>query len=243
MSKRVEEAEHEGNSERWLLTYADMITLLLALFIMLYAMSNVDAEKYKAVAAAMGAAFNNPPIEGSGTGSTSASGTTGSAAGGNTGGNMASNLNMSQLYEQLNAYVKGAGLENQIDVAGTSDFVAINLKDSVLFVPDSSQMLPGGEPILTSIEKLLEAAYVQIGHITIRGHTAYIAGQDSPQSEEFGWTLSAERALKVLNAFTTNGMPPNKFSIEGYSHYAPIASNDTEDGRSKNRRVEIYITK
>ncbi len=243
MSKRVEEAEHEGNNERWLLTYSDMITLLLALFIMLYAMSNVDAEKYKAIAAAMGAAFNNPPVVGEGTGSTSASGTTGSAAGGNTGGNTASNLNMSQLYEQLNNYVKEAGLETQIEVSGTNDYVAINLKDSVLFVPDSPEMLPGGEPILVSIEKLLEAAYVQIGHITIKGHTAYIAGQDSPQSEQFGWTLSSERALNVLNAFTRNGMPPNKFSIEGCSHYAPVASNDTEDGRAKNRRVEIYITK
>lgn len=238
MRRKMSEEESSSNEERWLLTYSDMITLLLALFILLYSMSTVDLAKYKAVAEGMGAAFKNPAIQGEGSGNPQNPSTTGDKAGEKT-----DELDMTELQAQLNQFVQNAGLQDQIEITGSGDFVQINLKDSVLFIPDSPNMVPGGEPILVGIENLLVAAYNQIGHITIRGHTAYVDGQDSPQNEQFGWTLSSARALNVLNVFTKNGLPPNKFSIEGCSHYSPIASNDSEEGRAKNRRVEIYVTK
>lgn len=236
MRRRIsEEEEGHGSSERWLLTYSDMITLLLALFIIMYSMSTIDAAKFKALAENMGAALNNPAKA------------TSESSGGSPGTKETSEVpapqNMEGLYNEVKGYIKDNNLEDQVEVTGTGSYVKINLKDSVLFLPNSDDMLSKSNPILSEIELLIKKYYPTVGHISIRGHTAYVPGDNTLKSQQFSWELSSNRALTVLNYFVVNGLAPDKFSIEGCSSYEPAATNDTEEGRSKNRRVEIVITK
>ncbi len=227
MRRRYTEAEGEkDNSERWLLTYSDMITLLLALFIILYGMSSVDTMKLKEMSHGLEQVLNH-------TGQVSGS-TVGDSA-------SISADNLDNVYLALKAYITDHSLGNMIDVSSNGSAVSIHLKDAMLFQPDTAILLPESKPVIQEISTSLEAIYSDINHITITGNTADLGHHDAA-NEADSWQLSVNRAVAVLNQMTTMGLEPGKMSIEGNSHYNPISSNDTEEGRAKNRRVEITIT-
>ena len=118
----------------------------------------------------------------------------------------------------------------------------IHLKDVVLFNPNSATMLDSSKPIIKEIEAALAKVYDRVDHITISGHTADVV-VDPQHSDELSWQLSTERAITVQNELNKFGLKGNKLSIQGYAHYDPIATNSTEEGRAKNRRVEISVFK
>ncbi|MSS07392.1 MULTISPECIES: OmpA/MotB family protein [Clostridia] len=227
MRRRYTEAEGEkDNSERWLLTYSDMITLLLALFIILYGMSSVDTMKLKEMSHGLEQVLNH----------------TGQVSGSTIGDSVSiSAENLDNVYLALKAYIADHSLGNMIDVSSNGSAVSIHLKDAMLFQPDTAILLPESKPVIQEISTSLEAIYSDINHITITGNTADLGHHDAA-NEADSWQLSVNRAVAVLNQMTTMGLEPGKMSIEGNSHYNPIASNDTEEGRAKNRRVEITIT-
>lgn len=244
-SKHEEEEPEKENSERWMLTYADLITLLLALFIVMYAISTVDADKMKALGEGFNEAFNGSSQgEGSGSGvaaaETSGAGTETSVTGYS--GDSLEPSPLDEIYQELSAYIRDNNLEGKIDLENDGTFVKITLKEVVLFVPDKSTMLEDSAPVLLEIEKAVSSVYEKIDNITISGHTAD-ADNDATVSSNFAWQLSTERAVTVLNYLANNGLPQYKLSIEGHSHFDPIAENDTAEGRAKNRRVEITIYK
>ncbi len=227
MRRRILETEGEkDNSERWLLTYSDMITLLLALFIILYGMSSVDTMKLKEMSHGLEKVLNH-------TGQTD-----GSAIGDNI---SVSADNLDNVYLALKSYIAERDLGNMIDVSSNGSAVSIHLKDAMLFKPDTAILLPDSKPVIQEISSSLEAIYGDINHITITGNTADLGHYDAA-NEADSWQLSVNRAVAVLNQMTAMGLEPAKMSIEGNSHYNPVASNDTEDGRAINRRVEITIT-
>ena len=226
MRRRYTEAEGEkDNSERWLLTYSDMITLLLALFIILYGMSSVDTMKLKEMSHGLEQVLNHSQVSGSTIGDSVS----------------ISADNLDNVYLALKAYIADHSLGNMIDVSSNGSAVSIHLKDAMLFQPDTAILLPESKPVIQEISTSLEAIYSDINHITITGNTADLGHYDAA-NEADSWQLSVNRAVAVLNQMTTMGLEPGKMSIEGNSHYNPIASNDTEEGRAKNRRVEITIT-
>ncbi|SEU30706.1 chemotaxis protein MotB [Lacrimispora sphenoides] len=227
MRRRILETEGEkDNSERWLLTYSDMITLLLALFIILYGMSSVDTMKLKEMSSGLEKVLNH----------------TGQADSSAMGDNISVSAdNLDNVYLALKAYIAERDLGNMIDVSSSGSAVSIHLKDAMLFKPDTAILLPDSKPVIQEISSSLEAIYGDINHITITGNTADLGHHDTA-NEADSWQLSVDRAVAVLNQMTAMGLEPSKMSIEGNSHYNPIATNDTEDGRAKNRRVEITIT-
>ncbi|MDR1260690.1 MAG: flagellar motor protein MotB [Oscillospiraceae bacterium] len=226
--------EHEGsheNSERWLLTYSDVITLLLALFIILYGMSAVDYKKMSAVSEGFQRSLHNDkkkqeeqPQE----------------------NNAAEpepvilpvDSGLGEAFEALRDMFKNQN-ENKVDLTLTNDYLLVTLKENALFFPDSATMIQG-EIIIQSIADILSQIYPAVNHITISGHTAD-TGRHDTQTESNSWRLSVERALAVLNALTKMGLNPEKMSIEGRSHYNPATTNETEEGRAKNRRVVLTI--
>jgi len=111
-----------------------------------------------------------------------------------------------------------------------------------MFIPDSATMLPASEPALKEIEQAIEQVYSRVDHITFSGNTADV-GEHTTASDQVSWRLSTERAVTVLTAMVGYGMDEDKISIEGYAHFNPVASNNNEAGRAKNRRVEITIYK
>lgn len=246
MKKRKGPADVPTNGGRWFLTYSDMITLLLALFLMLYSMSTVDAQKYKAMAAGFHSAFGTASGTGSGTGNayyyipgvTTSSAVSSSLSGEGLKGEDA----LTEVYIILEDYIKQNDLQNEIEVKDTGAYVQVHLKDIVLFNPNSATVLDSSKPILKEIETALSKVYDRIDHITISGHTADVV-VDPQNSDALSWQLSTERSVTVLNELIKNGLPEKKLSIQGYAHYDPIATNSTPEGQAKNRRVEITIYK
>ncbi len=257
MKKKPQGSGAPGNGGRWFLTYSDMITLLMALFIMLYSMSNIDVQKYKALSKGFRSAFSTTSGSGTGNGN-STSGTavlnlkpsSSGAASGTSKATKAnavvaqdpSNAALTEVYKDLSSYVDKHDLKDEIELQDTGNYVQIHMKDVVLFEPNKANILASSKPILKVIESALSHVYDRIDHITISGHTANVV-VDPTHSDELSWKLSTERAVTVLNELTKCGLKENKLSIQGYAHYDPIAPDDTEANRSKNRRVEITIFK
>ncbi|WP_101696671.1 OmpA/MotB family protein [Clostridium minihomine] len=250
--KKGGEAEAPENHERWLLTYSDMITLLLALFMILYSMSTIDAKKFAKMAEQAGYQMGTATSDGTGGGGggTGTGTGTGTGAGAGTGtasgvgtGNVETTMDaLDEVYSILQTYVEKNHLEDQIGLVNTNTYVKIHLKDKLMFVPDSSRMLPESEPILKEVAEAISTVYDRVDQVTFSGHTADV-GPHTLSGDQFSWRLSTERAVTVLTKMIGYGMPQDKVSIEGYAHFSPVANNNVEEGRAKNRRVEITILK
>lgn len=210
--------EKKDDSNRWLLTYSDMITLLLALFIILYGMSSLNTGKFEDISKGLQKALNNEGTQMAGPES--------------------SGLN--DVYQALNQYISSNDLTQVMSLSYTGNSVTIHLKDTILFTPGTAKLQPDSIPVLQEIANAIKTVYNSVEHIVITGNTADLGHRDAA-NEADSWQLSVDRAVSVLNRMSDTGLAPDKLSIEGNSHYRPIASNDTEDGRAQNRRVEITI--
>ncbi|HBN81660.1 MAG TPA: chemotaxis protein MotB [Ruminococcaceae bacterium] len=239
--KKRQETGTPEDSGRWLLTYSDMITLLLALFMILYSMSTIDAKKFAQIAES--ASYNLGTGQGTGTGTGTGAGGAAGTGKGTAGGKLGTQVDaLDEVYGILSAYVEQNHLEDQIGLVNTNTYVKIHLKDKLMFVADSSRMLPESEPVVKEVEGAIAKVYDRVDHVTFSGHTADV-GPHTPAADQVSWRLSTERAVTVLNKMIGYGLPQDKVSIEGYAHFSPVANNNNEEGRAKNRRVEITIYK
>ncbi|HBT91002.1 MAG TPA: chemotaxis protein MotB [Ruminococcaceae bacterium] len=232
--------ENPSNGNRWFLTYSDMITLLLALFIVLYSMASANEKKYGQLVKGFRTALNTESASETGGGKAGAAGGQGVVL---KAGQKIVNMDaLDQVYQSLNGYISKNHLQDQISLTKSGEYVQVHLKDVVMFQPNTAEMLPGSKPIMREMEEALAAVYDRVDHITISGHTANVV-VNSTRSDQISWMLSTQRAVTVLNSLLDYGLRGDKLSIQGYAHYAPIADNSTEEGRAKNRRVEITIYK
>ncbi len=225
--------DKKENSERWLLTYSDMITLLLALFIILYSSSAIDADKFKELSKNMSAALNNSKSSQSQTSTGTGSGSANTSKTGT-----GTKDSLQTISSDMKNYVQTYNLGDKLEIVETADYVKIRIKDTALFEADKAILLPSSLPIVDKIASILKSVYTGIDSITISGNTAN-AGKDTL----FSWDLSSNRAIAVLKHLVYGGVTQDKFVIEGNSHFKPVAANDTEANMAKNRRVEITITK
>ncbi len=261
MSKRRhkhEEHEEHVNHERWLITYADMITLLMVLFIVLFAMGQTDLDKYKKLRQSLAVGFGGPDklalLDG-GTGVLDG----GASPVGLTPAEVAAKAAISTLNGRAAAWkqeqkvlestkaaldralkeINGSPLikDAQVRVALTTRGLVITIdSDIVLFEPGSATIRPEGQQVLDRISRQL---VVLPNHITVEGHT-----DDVPISGTFpsNWELSTARASSVLRSLIAlHGLDPSHGTASGFADQKPVAPNDTAKGRAKNRRVEIVI--
>lgn len=231
----------EKSNERWLLTYSDMITLLLALFIILYSMSQVETKKFQAIADQFGNVFH--------TSKASAKGSAGSFD-----PNASYDWDdaaipvvvvqdpLTEIYNELSDYVEKNDLEDQISLENAETYVRIRIQGVLMFYPDSPKMLESSQVVIKNIAGALIDVYDKVDHITITGHTADV-GEHTAYNDAVSWNLSANRADSVRKALVSCGLKEDKLSLEGYGHYRPVAPNDTEANRAKNRRAEITVYK
>ena len=221
------------NTGAWLNTYADMMNNLLVLFMVLYAMSVMDLEKFRALAEQFNENLSPTKTE-----------VTVPSESGNATEDSSENEESAQefdaLYEKLKTGIEENGYDEFIELEKGDSFIKFKFKDNVLFYPDSSSMRPDGVLVLQYVGTLLSDVNQYTETIEIGGHTAQ-TGQEA-QITTFAWELSADRAISVLQYLVKNcGLMQSKMSIAGYSHYDPIGDNSTEDGRAVNRRVEIKV--
>ena len=233
--------EEEGGQE-WLNTYADMITLVLTFFVLLYSISNVNIGKLEEIASAMQRQLGiesqteledvpddlKYPAIGENTDEPFQA-VTGSQ---NT---QASAREMRQMSRDIQTYFDSENLD--AIVSNTENAVYIRFKNDLLFDPDSANLRDGSKSMLDAVGIMLQEKQDNILAVYINGHTAQAA--NSLINDRI---LSSERADNVAIYLEEQvGLNPKKLICRGYGKYYPIADNTTKEGREQNRRVDMII--
>lgn len=246
MSRRKKEkGEHEFN-ETWLLPYSDLMTLLLALFIVLFASSAVDAQKFQSMSKVFSEIFTGgtgivdyESIEQK-NGEELADETKEKLekAKEQTKVSVDEQTTLSATQERVNQYILEKGLTGQLKTSLTSEGLLVTINDSVLFDSGSADVREEDIAVAKEISDLL---VIDPPHnVIISGHTDNVPIQNSNFSSN--WELSVMRAVNFMKIILENDqLDPRMFSAKGFGEFQPIASNDTEEGKAKNRRVEVLI--
>lgn len=257
--KKFSEEEKKSSSD-WMNTYGDMVTLLLTFFVMLYSFSTIDSAKMQQFLTSF---QNNVGILYSGKSVISGenlNAVIGEAGEGNkipeespvyvdetkkdiiTGLDFESIQKFQTLYAQIKQYITDNGLIEKVEIIGSNDEIKIRFLDNVLFQSGKADVNAQAESVLKQVAGMLQIYDSYINRIGVEGHTDSLPINTSVF--ESNWELSALRAVKVARYVIEKcNIPPQKVTAEGYGEYHPIGDNSTEAGRSKNRRVEIVITR
>jgi len=216
----------EENSERWLLTYSDMITLLLVLFIVLFALSKVDQAKYREFQQSLTKAVLSQTPHGTIKVQRALS----------TNAKLANRL--AQLKRELSATLRSRGLLGDVTLTITSTGLVEGLvADSTFFVTASADLSSVGIEIVDASATVLRHS---ANAIEVAGYTDNRTISGGPY--QTNWALSAARASTVVVRMTqVDGVNPRQVILIGYGQYHPVTSNATSAGRAENRRVDIVI--
>ena len=229
--------QHE-NHERWLVSYADFITLLFAFFVVMFASSEVNREKVGKIAEAY-ALYLEGEIAPENLAAPAPQGEPGSAqAIAGDPALAAAYAEMKPILDRANERLADLIEEGKVQLTIQGRGLVMSLKEAALFGAGQADFLPGAQELLGRVAESLDGAG---GHsIRLEGHT-----DDTPiQTAQYpsNWELSAARAINVLDLMTGRlGLDPEQVSVAGYGEYRPAEKNDTAAGRSANRRVDIVI--
>jgi chemotaxis protein MotB len=232
MKKRKHDEEHE-NAERWLLTYADLITLLLAFFIMMYVFSKKDAYKYDEVASHLKTIFSGGTGL-AGKGSVTATSPIDMPSRGASSGEIKRQLEG----EFMDKNRDESGRES-ISVLSDERGIVIRVLDKAFFDEGKAELKEGAKSALDKIVPIIKGVE---NHIRIEGHTDNVPINTSEFKSN--WELSVRRATEVVRYFIEKrGLPPERISATGYAEYRPISQNNSPKNRALNRRIEIIVAK
>ncbi len=250
MSRRKKKHDEEHVSEAWLIPYADILTLLLALFIVLFSMGSISQEKFHAMSQAFNVALTGgtgfldyesvvPPEfqTGTGDGEFTEDGKNGNdEIGENT--DSVEQERLGQLQDKVEQYIEEKGLDGKLETSLTDEGLLLLIGDNVLFESGSADVRQKDVTIANEISELLVMSPPR--NIIISGHTDNVPIGSARFASN--WELSVMRAINFMKLVLRNDqLDPSMFSAKGFGEYKPIASNDTSEGRAKNRRVEILI--
>jgi chemotaxis protein MotB len=245
MASRPRRERHDTheNHDRWLVSYADFVTLLLAFFVVMYAISSVNDSKYKAVSASLDAAFKMPQA---GVADPSLIHATGqdSPLKALTDKRDARQLELQKKRDEamktlagnlarvLASFIKA----DQVNITRNEKGILLDIRANALFDEGESDLQPGSAPILVAVAKVLGGVNLQV---EVDGHTDSTPIANSRFSSN--WELSAMRACDVVRLFVENGIAPERLTAAGMASYRPVADNDTAEGRARNRRVTVMV--
>ncbi|OWY39563.1 flagellar motor protein MotD [Xenophilus sp. AP218F] len=241
--RRRQEEEHE-NHERWLVSYADFITLLFAFFVVMYAISSVNEGKYRVMSSAIMDAFR--------TGNTITINTAPPTGGANTmieipqtkpiakavksDAHAVEQAKLTQLTQDLAKVVDPLIQSGEVTITHNAKGIDIDIRDSALFPVGQAQPNPQSQTIMANVARLL--AEVD-NPIRVEGYTDNVPIKNPVFPSN--WELSAARAGGVVRIFQENGIPTRRLVAVGHGENLPVADNDSADGRAKNRRVKISV--
>ncbi len=238
---RSVEKKFKDRTDRWLLTYADMITLLLLFFIILYSMSSPNKARFEQIAVAFQNIFTGGPFTFFETRSAGAAGvlngvTAGQPVTRGRGGSQQGTGGASVLRSQAVSALQNLVRAGKVKVIPTENGFAISLISDTYFGSASATLMPDAMPVLQEVSEFLG----QISNsIVVEGHTDNLPVDTTKWTSN--WELSSERALAVLQTLEDYGLPRDRLSAAAYGETRPVQSNDTAEGRAFNRRVDIVI--
>jgi chemotaxis protein MotB len=240
MARKKYEEEHDNGHDRWLVSYADFITLLFAFFVVMYAISSVNESKYRALADSLVSAFGSVPAMPAYHGEQPAAPPTplkptisqkrGSDA-------------LRREKEQLTRIARDilkvlAPLinEGKVRVTQTDRGVKVEINASVLFAPGDAKLAEETSQALKAVAAVLKDDHHAI---QVEGHTDSVPISNALFPSN--WELSAVRASSVVRLFVENDIAENRLTAVGRGPTQPVGSNDTPEGRLRNRRVAVMI--
>jgi len=242
---RKKQHEKEANHERWLVSYADFITLLFAVFVTLYAMSQTDKKKIEEVVESMRDSFgysksspaSKPSVIEAGAMSiipslrkVAQSPKHGSRSKGGEKDFLATKAS-------IEAYLMKVRAQEKVSVTVNQRGLVVSLKEAGFFDSGSATVKPSSYTLLNDVVGALSS---YSNGIRVEGHTDNVP--ISSRAFPSNWELSAARATNVVQYITKqDDLDPSQVSATGYSEYRPIADNGTEEGRGKNRRVDLVL--
>ena len=253
MSRRKRRSEEHDPHDRWLISYADFITLMFAFFVVMYAISSVNEGKYRVISDSLLVAFRSTP-DGLGSAQISISPAAGA-------GRVVSvpsiapqpplivarpsqeNANLRQMREQIRGVAQKIGSvldklvkDGQVRIVEGTHGITIDINASVLFLPGDARLNDGAAQALSAVARILAPT---VFPITVEGHTDNIpiANPQFPSN----WELSGARASSVVRLMIDNGVAASRLTATGYADQRPVADNHQADGRSRNRRVSITV--
>jgi chemotaxis protein MotB len=230
-------AEEHVNHERWLISYADFITLLMVFFVVLYSMSSADSQKFKKVSAALSQAFNVEVMQGSAQAGFMDGVQTPEAPAIDDLLTDTEVPAVARLKSKIDAIVDANTQSPDVTVGFDRDGLVIRLSGSYLFDSGRAELKPNSLAVLDTIANELRTS---TNDVRVDGHTDSNP-IDSPRYPT-NWELSTARALSVTRYFTeTSGIRAGRLMAAGFGEFRPIATNDTREHRALNRRVEIHV--
>lgn len=236
MRRRRRIAYDHDNHDRWLISYADFITLLFAFFVVMYAISAVSESKYRLLAGSLGQAFGNratdaavpPPTPASPPDQTPPTSKQRQA--------IEEQKHMTEVASTLLDVLAPLVKEGMVRVTQSRRGVSIEINANVLFEPGQAQLEPHSLAVLNAVADTLKN---EPFNVEITGHTDVVPISNSTFASN--WELSAVRATSVVRLLVERGLAPARLLAIGREASKPIAPNDTAEGRARNRRVEMMI--
>ncbi|WP_040379121.1 flagellar motor protein MotB [Dethiobacter alkaliphilus] len=228
---RHAQPRQEGGAPEWMTTYSDMVTLLLAFFVLLFSYSVIDVIKFQQIMSSIQVSFLGQD------------------------GIMESSLDPSRgemielavdhkfedvlmTYLEVKSHLQEEGLANIIDVRIEDRGVVLEIQDRLLFDTGRAEIRPEARELLVKVAGILANVPNQI---IVEGHTDNVPIQTAQYPSN--WELSVDRAVRVVRYLSERqDIDPERFLATGYGEFQPVASNETVQGRAKNRRVNIVIS-
>lgn len=221
----------KDNSERWLLTYSDLITLLMVLFVILYASSNIDKDKYKEVATSFREALyteNSSEV--------SIYDNTSSDSGED---DLSDEEKLEKVQNNIEETIEKLGLDKNVTSVMEEGGILISINDSLLFDSGEADLK---DQYKTELFKIAEALKQVPNDIQVKGYTDNVPIKSSKYNSN--WQLSSIRAANVVEFLMNScGISGERLSAAAYGEYSPAKDNSTSEGRAFNRRVNILVLK
>ena len=224
MVRRVE-YQSKTSHERWLVSYADFITLLFAFFVVMYSISQINEGKYRVLAAALEGTFGEAQEVSEDVLERAIS-------------DLEAQAELSELAEQIDQQLQGLVSVGESKIYGNEEWIDIQLSANVLFESGSAEVNQQAVPIFREVASVFEQVE---NDIAIIGHTDNIPISNAEFANN--WELSSARAVSIVSLLAFQGIAPERLSAIGRGEYEPIADNSTEEGRQQNRRVVLRISR
>ena len=230
--------EEKGGAPEWMATFADLVTLLMCFFVLLFAMSTIQEETFKELVQSLKSALGVQQVPETGTreglvmNSDSDSSEKQDHAVDELGGMV--QKEMEEIVSDVRELIMFNKLGGQVRVEETEDGAVITISDMVLFGPGDVRLSEDGRIVMEKVAMVLAQFRYPV---TVSGHSDAIPL--SRQSTASNWEVSTNRATSVVRFLISMGIDPAQLKAQGFAHYRPVADNSTPEGRAKNRRVEI----
>lgn len=238
MRRRRRIASDHEHHDRWLISYADFITLLFAFFVVMYAVSAVNENKYRILASSLGDAFGRTPSSDAPVAQMPAAALPPEVRQRTLKQQQAieEQAHMTEVASNLLDVMAPLVKEGKVRVTQSRRGVSIEINANVLFSPGRAELETQSLTVLRAVaERLKNEPF----NLEITGHTDNVPISNSVFASN--WELSAVRATSVVRLLAANGIAPARLSAIGREASQPLASNDTAEGRARNRRVELMI--